>query len=452
MMDRRLVLLPAVVLALGAAAACGGFTVTKVPSDKTKAEETKGIRYYMPWPYLAVTKEFPVDTATCFVTGTIVSNGQYINLDPTTTKFLNEGGPQPAQIPTASLTTQGAQLQAGMERLNKAGATPGGGKKGGGGGDGGTGDTDGGSKEGGADDNKDGGGIEGGGGSSDVSITGGTGTQPIQLSDSLSMVYLPNEQEQYAVELSGASQSAQIQLTGGWMAEAFNVKIDNTEVFKLVESAVNAVVPTIVKLIPGLQAGVTSLESGGASAVPVTVKVHTVRYAVPGLYPLLHANELSAAIQAEGTKRAADSYKPCDPSLQQSTSVRIGAFVLQTRGERYLEVAAVASTTGGGAADGKAPPKDTPNTDCVTTAKSQLIDWAAQKLKPPIDLTGDVQAHVLSATNGDNVKIAIEFKAGAKKGDALNRLGRVKGSDLSGGSCSFKDAVTVCELGKAGCS
>ena len=69
----------ALALATIAATACSsGFIVKRVTSaDQT----TEGLRFYRPWPHLVVKSAFPVATSSCFVSGTLAANGQYVELD-----------------------------------------------------------------------------------------------------------------------------------------------------------------------------------------------------------------------------------------------------------------------------------------------------------------------------------------------------------------------------------
>jgi len=432
-------------------ATCGGLTVTKVPSDQEKAERLTGIRYYLPWPYLAVTKEFPVDVATCFVHGTLTADGKYVDVDDNTLRFLDEGGGSAVQLPEGSISLRGGgtATQPQQARIGlQAAATKTTGVDSG---------TDAPPKQkaaAGGTKNPDGG--TGGTVSSEVSVAGGTGTQPIRLSDSLSIVYLPNDAEQYIVEgkrVLFGSQTMQMQLTSGWMAEGFNVKVDNTEVLKFIESTVNNVLPALEKVI-GLQGAAVPPARSGAPQ-QVVIRVHTVRYAVPGLYPLLHSGELAKQVAAESTPAdPTRPYTPCDPMLQKANTKRIGSFVLQTRGDRFLELtAADSAATRTASATPASPPAIVKPSDCGAMAASNLATWAATK---GTSLNGSGQPKVSSLGVEDgNVTLAIEFSSTdtrAHKSAVLARLKTVKSADLQSPSCQYNEGgVKVCELNTAGC-
>jgi hypothetical protein len=464
-------------VSLAAVAACGGVTITKIPwrgdysswsDDKQKEiDSIQGTRYYLPWPSLVVTKEFPVASSTCFVSGTLSADGKYIDLDDAVLKFLNGGGPQAfaARVATESLGGQAAQLQASIGSLGPArSATTGGG--GAPSEDGGTKKDDGGGgKDGGAAG--DGGGFEtdGGGGASSVSSTAGNGTQPIMLSEFLSIEYLPDERQQYAIKTSGTIQDMKLQLTSGWMLESLNSHVDNSAVIKLLEDTIGSVLPTVEKLIPGLQAQVTNLAPTGAPTV-VTIKVHTINYAVPSAYRKLRPEDsraLPGAISLTPAVKAGDVVA-CSPDRELPSYYPIGAmpngvdFLLQTRGERYLEVATVAKPAVGGAAGDSSDAGGGPSVGvgiCPGVAVKQFTAWA-KKQTPPID-TNATPPKVLSAVAGGKVVLALQFpKTGmtaAQQKAILDQAKKVKGSDLSSGPCTFpNNQIVVCAYGQAGCT
>jgi hypothetical protein len=431
---RRWVLGVIGMVALGAA--CGGLTVTKVPMDPAKAEKLTGIRYYLPWPYLVVTKEFPVDAATCFVTGALAANGRDVLLDDATERFLNQGGAMPNPLNAPHLSLHGSSLDLGGVRAGD----------------------DSGAKKGGTDageNTSEGGVAQGGADSSEVLVTGGSGTQPIKLSDALSVVYLLNETEQYAIEANSTlfgTQSVSIQLTNGWMAEGFNVKVDNSETTKFFEGIVNAVLPALEKVI-GLQSAEVNL---GPTDAPkqVTVRVHTIGYAVPGVYPLLHSQELAAQIKAEPAPSQTTN-APCDPALQRPSSKRIGAFVLNTRSDRVLELVPSPSADNTTSAASPNLPRIAA-TDCATVAAAKLVAWANSR---NIKLGGPTQPHVqgLGFHNG-NVTLAIDFwgaidfwAAPANKQLLLARLAHPPLAVLQTPQCQYTN-VKVCEAHTSGCN
>jgi len=450
---------------LVAVAACGGISVIRIPwkgdyspaywTDKKQQEvdEIEGTRYYLPWPSLAVTKEFPVGSSACFVTATLTADGKYLDLDDATLKFLNSGGTQPfpAHTPTQGLAQQGSSIapQSTQLQANTGSVSA----------DGGSGSgKDGGSTEAGAFE------TDGGGGSASASSTAGNGTQPIILSSNLSIEYLPDERQQYAVQTHGAIQDMKMQLTNGWMLESPNYHVDNSAALKLIEDTVGQVLPTIEKLIPGLQAqtGTIAAATSAAAGAPVTVtvKVHTIVYAVPGSYRRLRVeDQKNVASFALSPAVKSGDVGPCSPDREAPSFYPVGApgavdFLLQTRTERLLEVASVASTVDGGAGGGGGTGSEPAKPPCAGIAHDQFVAWAKTQA-PPIDTT-TILPTVISATPGGKVIIALQFpKSGmtaVKQTEVLAQAKKVKGSDLSASTCAFPNGqVVVCAAGQGDC-
>ena len=412
----------------GAILACGpGFTVKPVASDD---RVTEGIRFYRPWPHLVVKQEFPVATSACFVSGTLAANGQYVEVDSTTLRFLN-GGAWPAasssegglaQLPVGALVSS-SSLQAGKATVQPSGS-------------GGSG------KDGGAEGGSDGGGGAGADSGTAVSITSGTGTQPISLSDSLSLVYLPNEKESYVIQFTGSTQDAKLTLTSGWMLEGLNVQSQNV-VANIVQNVLTSVLPSVEKLIPALQGGTTTLTTAAKTAAaptPIVIKVHTVQYAVPGVYPAVHG---TPSVTAESKAPVA-----CDPKATLPTEVDVGIFKLQTRNEILLEVQSVGGTAaaGGGASSTPTTPSEE---SCASEVNNQFSPWASGHA-PGVQITPQVQ----SVSSG-KVVIAVTFGGNvtaATKASTLKTLGQVPLSVIQSSACSPNpSSVTVCEQGQGAC-
>jgi hypothetical protein len=416
---RRLGLVGPTALAVGAIVACGsGFTVKRVHSDD---QTTEGIRFYRPWPNLVVTKEFPIATSACFVNATLTANGQYLVMDADTLKLLDgaavpvaAAGGGVAQLPVTALGAGGA-LQAGNKSIKSASDA---------GAEGGT--TPASSADAGTN----------------VSITSGTGTQPIALSDSLSVLYLPDSTENYAIQFSGSTQDAKLTLTSGWMLEGLNVQSQNV-VANLIQNVVTTVLPSLEKLIPGLQAGTTTLTNAAKNATapqPVVIKVHVVQYAVPGVYPMG-----KGAYNPTATSKTPVA---CDAKAGLPSVVDVGIFKVQTRAEVLLEVQSVGGTSSSSSANGgAATPSDGDDTSCLSGVQSQFAAWAGGH-------SGGVAVtpQVLSVSGGKLV-IGITFGASvtaAQKATALNALKVLPASVVSSNVCSFnQSAITVCDQAQA---
>lgn len=424
MKRRNVCLVGAAGLATGAILACGsGFTVKRVSSDD---RATEGIRFYRPWPNLVVTKEFPVAMSACFVQGTLSANGQYIDMDPATLRFIN-GGAWPVsgdggvvQVPVAALQPDGT-LQAGTKKLSSPSGDAG---------------SDGGGKPPAAD------------AGTDVSVGPGEGTKPIVLSDSMSLLYLPDESQDYVIQFNGSAQDAKLTLTSGWMLEGLNVQTQNI-VANIAQNVLTSVLPSLEKLIPALQAGTTNLGTAAKAATapaPVVIKVHTVQYAIPGIYPEVHG--------AAGLTPTAPDKAPiaCDAKAVLPSVVQVGVFKLQTRADVLLEIQSVGGTSTAGAASGGGTKSSDGNESCASAVGDHFTTWAAGH-------GGGVAItpQVLSASGG-KLTIAIQFGTGvtaAQKTKALKALGEVAPSVVSIPSvadCSFaQGAITVCDASQSSC-
>jgi hypothetical protein len=417
----RIGLVGAIALTVGAIVACSaGFTVKRVSTDD---RTTEGIRFYRPWPNLVVTKEFPIATSACFVNATLAANGQYLSMDADTLKLLDGAAVAPAaangglgRLPVAAVGV-GGSLQAGTKSLKSSG--------------------DAGAEEGGASGGGSGSSAEAG---TNVSIASGTGTQPIALSDSLSLVYLPDESQDYVIQFSGSTQDAKLTLTSGWMLEGLNVQSQNI-VANLIQNVVTSVLPSLEKLIPGLQAGTTTLNNAAKSATapqPVAIKVHVVQYALPGVYPMGRG--------AYNPTPMSKTPVACDAKASLPSVVDVGMFKVQTRAEVLLEVQSVGGTSSSSSASGGTTPSD--DTACLSAVNSPFSAWA------PGHGAGPSITPELLSVSGGKLLIGVKFGASVtatQKTAALASL-KVPANVVSSSACSFTQGnITVCDEAQASC-
>ncbi len=297
--------LPLLLLGL---AACTTVTVRKIPwrgdypswdSEKQKeADSIEGTRFYLPWPHLVVTRAFPVDEDSCFVSATLTGGGRYINFDNGILKGLN------VRQPTGPGGPEGETYAAASE----SGTRLGGGEP----------------------------------------TAEGGGTTPIPLSDFMSLEYLPDEREQYAVVVTPGVFSAgpKSELANRWMSGNAEELAGGAALPALAQGVVSDALPRLARVLPSLQEA-RSVTAGTPEGTRVTVRVHAVRYARPGLYPLLRVEELRGAVQESPATRlgAADDGVPsCSPERRWPVRLRLGSFAVETYAEQYLEV--VSSPTG----------------------------------------------------------------------------------------------------------
>jgi len=308
------------------AAGCARLDYVKVPtatqydqwddSRQAAADSMKGVRYYLPRPYLNLKQSTPVAQRSALVSFT---------WDPTAKAYLVEG---PEQLPTwvrkvapkkLSITQALALSLSGEKPVNGKGKKPGGEESGEASG---TNRTDKISSDSG----------ETKGGPNTVSterppseLHARTGflnsSDPVtRLGSRFDVVYLPDFDEQFAIQqhVGLGKVDIETQLRNGWAAEVFSQKVDNSNLIPYVinqfehasEAAANIFTtwaPVAAGLPPNLglpkpkKAG--GEESGTAGPENAEVlrnflgqvllfKIAEVRIAQPGLYPILKPSEI----------------------------------------------------------------------------------------------------------------------------------------------------------------
>lgn len=159
-----------------------------------------------------------------------------------------------------------------------------------------------------------------------ATVSGDPTTEPlIKISDLYDVLLLPDFSEQYAIQVrSGVFQaSADIGLENGWMAEKLNFDIDNSALGEfLLESATKILDAGLGKVFP-VQAAVEQAQAqpSGTAQVQskadseVLLRIDFVEIAVPGLYPLVKAEEQECGFKDEKPKGIA----PCPPRVDWRT-------------------------------------------------------------------------------------------------------------------------------------
>jgi hypothetical protein len=298
-------------LVLAGLAACSSVTVRKVPwrgdyanwdnAKQREADAIEGQRYYAPWPHLVVTRPFPVDVDSCFVSATLTGGGRYASFDSGILQGLNARLPGPGreEPPLSSALDPDASPR---------GEAPG--------------------------------------------ATGGT--TPVPLSDFMSIEYLPNEREQYAVAVTPGLFPADAKAELANRSMAGTLESGAGALPALARGVLDDVGPRLERVLPSLSDASTPTV-GAPEGTRVTVRVHAVRYARPGIYPLLHQDELQGALVESGGEsgtrlgEADDTIPSCSPDLHWPAHLRVGSFVVQTYAERYLDVVSAPSGSVGAA-------------------------------------------------------------------------------------------------------
>ncbi|HVW25702.1 MAG TPA: hypothetical protein VHC69_10045 [Polyangiaceae bacterium] len=317
--------------------ACASIVVHKIPLDG--GDDVEGFRYYLPRPYIAVTSEFPYASSDAYVSGTVVGN--YLQLDQATLQRLklDADGDVPTNLPVSSLLHAESKSRLTAEDSNggkggggkgvgggkgTGGSATGAGGTGGGGADTSTGGKDG--KSGGKDTSPGDGGV--GGASPSLAQASGVSNGLVVIPNSpFDIVYLPDFEQQYAIEPGAGMSVNELKLTlgNGWMLESLDAKIDNSAIGNFLMSQAGKTLD-LLRSMGGLAAGLptTGLQAE-VQGESVLVRVRTILYATPGIYPVLKPRELASC----------------------AASLCAGVVKFNTRKERFFEVVQL----GGGPSD-----------------------------------------------------------------------------------------------------
>jgi hypothetical protein len=272
---------------------CAHVVVRKVIADSANPKENNnppGFRYYLPRPFVAVKQEFPVDSEDKYTYGTvkIINGSKWLKIPQKVLKELNIYIDESQAVPSETKvrdTLQG-QLSSGTK-----------------GGDGNAAKdekdkTASGATNSAADKTTD---------STPESASTAAGGGHVPLSGLFDIVYLPDYGEQYAIEL----------VAGLWMLESIAVKTDNTALTDALFAQIGKVMDFastvgLAKLgvpqpseagtsLQGLVAGPVKPEKVEAEGEQILIRIRTVTYVVPGVYPIYKPAELKS------TKKPADA-------------------------------------------------------------------------------------------------------------------------------------------------
>lgn len=248
---------------------CAGVTVRRVPRDG--GDEILGFRYYLPRPHLAVKAPFPVAGGDFLVRGKLVEDR--VELEGSALAELKSVGINLASMPLDQLRVRARRDSGGSlvrhgdtkedEGNEKSETTP---------------DAD----------------------AKKVTVES-SGEPLVRVAELYDIVYLPDLDQQYAIDVSAGmgAASTQFAFEHGWMLKSVALDIDNSQVGKTLAETVSKLVSTATTVAlqataPGTTAAkvIEALVKQGKER-PKTVLVR-VRYAVealPGVYPFLNREE-----------------------------------------------------------------------------------------------------------------------------------------------------------------
>jgi hypothetical protein len=325
-------------LSLYTLAGCAGLDYVKVPTatqhdswtdrDQHKADAMKGVRYYLPRPFLHLKESIPVAQRVAFISFHLDPDQKVYVLDlpenaPT---WVTSVAPKKISITQAlAATLASTQVAAARPEAGTPGAE--------------TGPAP----------------AEAPAPPSTLKATTGFTNQsdPVTaLSAKMDVVYLPDFEEQYVIRPRTGLGKADIEtrLRNGWAAEVFSQNLDNSQVIpyviKQVEQASQAAagiattwMPMAMGLPPGtspatllelmgVRPGAAKMEAGAVGEATgiaeqmlgnvLLFKIAEVRVAQPGIYPVLKPREIKQWLKYEGAIEGPDAQARFEEFLTQA--------------------------------------------------------------------------------------------------------------------------------------
>jgi hypothetical protein len=306
--------------------------------DQRKADRMKGVRYYLPRPYLALKQSTPVAQRTAFISFHYDESSHSYLLDSPSGNpvWVQKIAPQKLSITAALAATLATQNTTGRTDMEKQAGTPG-------------------SDSGGTTTPNAPAGQQGGpntvpSANPPSELHAKTGyvndTDPItRIGDRMDIVYLPDFEEQFVIQPTFGLGKGDIEtrLRNGWAAEVFSQQVDNSnlipyiidQVQKTSEAAASIFTtwaPVAAGLPPnlGLPTSKTLQKQGGkpgeldVDAARVALgnvllfKIAEVRIAQPGIYPILKPREIAHWFRKADALVEGDSEKAFDLFLKQA--------------------------------------------------------------------------------------------------------------------------------------
>lgn len=389
------------------ATACGTTIVKKVPVSanyegwtdihQKEADAIKGFRYYMPRPYFAVKKEFPVESETLLVEGTFSPDGNYLTFDVDKKSGLADAlgeGSWSVRVPPIEGRPQGDGDGGGDDPAEPAEPE--------------------------AEDK----------GSESKATLGGEGgpASVVRIGDLFDIVYLPDFTEQYAVQVKPRLSKATLDMSlgHGWMLESAKIEIDNSAVadflfdqigstldvlrdaFRLDKGLIAAAgeeeeeeveEPTEGEPVDGAPQGAGGPQGERDDQRRGIVRVQIRKLAIPGVYPILKPREIKRLKTATAWTEGPLTCQRDSPLLVAG----VGVICLESRSEILIERALPAISGQGGSGGPK------PAADC----KKGLPDKVKMLAE---DLNLD-SITVEDAKLADTGKLKVEVKKGASEED-----------------------------------
>jgi hypothetical protein len=438
-----------VLLSLYGLGGCARLDYVKVPTptqyddrwtdeDQRKADALKGVRYYLPRPFLHLKQSVPVAQRVAFISFHFDEGegGYVLDLPQNPPTWLQRAAPRKISITQALAMT-----------LSKTGVKAAKQQAGGVGGEDAPPEID-----------------------TPSTLNASTGfinqSDPVtQLSDKMDIVYLPDFEEQYVIRPSIGLGEVQVntRLRNGWAAEVFSLELNNSQVIPFVikqieqasETAAGIVttwMPTAAGLPPGtspstllelagIASGAATMESGTVSGDVSTnvarnvlgqvllFKIAEVRIAQPGVYPILKPREIrqwfnydSTAAQAQDPQmnfelflyqaklpwiRPDMAFVPCPPITMVGFNTTTDIFLTSVTDRAVITAISAtpsARKTGNGTAH-------LPENDALEEMKkdiAQAMEDGKNKLVNDSNLINQQAISIAADATGNSTEITIE--------------------------------------------
>ena len=375
---------------------CANVEITKVGA----LDGQKGLRFYLPRPYVSVYEPFVIGSKVYLVNGTVTPDGKYIHVDPRTVKG-DLGGRFKAQYPTNLVPTSAIKVLPATPTRQPDRAGPQSNVGAPAAGD----DPSAASDKGDTSADTPAADQQNGQTPSTGELSGGVLNMKARNDNTafavtpqrrfFDIVWLPDFDEQYVIETQAGLGNAAVDITTGqgWSLQGLEASVDNSGLVKPLLKLYGDSLELLGNLAKA-KIGIPPVVSGGApqagvpaveqpvfeGGTPITLKMTAVRVAAPGLYPILkpkendlNANSMLALHQSYGHRL----HMPVHPFTNIAFNTYEVLVVEATRpeGDSPLNLQRYFSYEDGGAAPAlpRAPKSPTPSDRCKpATIRAQM--------------------------------------------------------------------------------
>jgi hypothetical protein len=214
-----------------------------------------------------------------------------------------------------------------------------------------------------------------------LATSGDPDTDPFTKLDNgfFDILYLPDLEEQYAINVNGGLGTAgmQLGLESGWMLERATAEVDNKELGKFIFRNIDkftdigalALKAAINPVLAGIPAGSEAAQQSRTPGNRATLRITYSLEAQPGLYPILKMSEVSARSSNSGSRASSDRFL----YLASLPDTRVSYNVKRTLTVQLVSLGSPAGKPGVAAAAGCADGTTDLTPTILTALASELI-------------------------------------------------------------------------------